>query len=40
MWSLPLFNGGIVLERAKPACKNSGYAICDHFAEVSKIVEV
>lgn len=29
-----------VLERAKLACKNSGYQINDHFAEVSKIVEV
>ena len=28
-----------VLDRAKIACKNSGYAIVDHFAEVSKIVE-
>ena len=28
-----------VLDRAKLACKNSGYAIPDHFAEVSKIVE-
>jgi len=28
-----------VLERAILACKNSGYQIPDHFAEVSKIVE-
>src|SRR5512133_702027 len=28
-----------VLDRAKLACKNSGYALQDHFAEVSKIVE-
>lgn len=28
-----------VLERAMLACKNSGYEIVDHFAEVSKIVE-
>ena len=28
-----------VLERAILACKNSGYEILDHFAEVSKIVE-
>jgi len=28
-----------VLDRAKPSCKNSGYAIIDHFAEVGKIVE-
>ena len=28
-----------VLERAILACKNSGYVIIDHFAEVSKIVE-
>jgi len=28
-----------VLERAKLSCKNSGYEILDHFAEVSKIVE-
>lgn len=28
-----------VLDRAKLACKNSGYPINDHFAEVSKIVE-
>jgi len=28
-----------VLDRAKLACKNSGYEIVDHFAEVSKIVE-
>jgi DNA-damage-inducible protein D len=28
-----------VLDRAILACKNSGYAIIDHFAEVSKIVE-
>ncbi|MFH2141515.1 MAG: DNA damage-inducible protein D [Bacteroidota bacterium] len=28
-----------VLERAILACKNSGYSIFDHFAEVSKIVE-
>jgi DNA-damage-inducible protein D len=28
-----------VLERAILACKNSGYTIIDHFAEVSKIVE-
>lgn len=28
-----------VLERAILACKNSGYQISDHFAEVSKIVE-
>ncbi|MDD4527045.1 MAG: DNA damage-inducible protein D [Candidatus Margulisbacteria bacterium] len=28
-----------VLERAKLSCKNSGYEISDHFAEVSKIVE-
>ena len=28
-----------VLDRAKLSCKNSGYAIADHFAEVSKIVE-
>ena len=28
-----------VLDRAILACKNSGYVIVDHFAEVSKIVE-
>jgi DNA-damage-inducible protein D len=28
-----------VLDRAILACKNSGYALNDHFAEVSKIVE-
>jgi DNA-damage-inducible protein D len=28
-----------VLDRAKLACKNSGYEIPDHFAEVSKIVD-
>lgn len=28
-----------VLDRAKLACKNSGYAISDHFADLSKIVE-
>ena len=28
-----------VLDRAKLSCENSGYAISDHFAEVSKIVE-
>ncbi len=28
-----------VLDRAKLSCKNSGYPIVDHFAEVSKIVE-
>jgi DNA-damage-inducible protein D len=28
-----------VLNRAKLACKNSGYSILDHFAEVSKIVK-
>jgi DNA-damage-inducible protein D len=28
-----------VLDRAKLACKNSGYEIPNHFAEVSKIVE-
>jgi len=28
-----------VLDRAELACKNSGYEILDHFAEVSKIVE-
>ncbi|PIS28646.1 MAG: DNA damage-inducible protein D [Candidatus Marinimicrobia bacterium CG08_land_8_20_14_0_20_45_22] len=28
-----------VLDRAKLSCKNSGYTIVDHFAEVSKIVE-
>jgi DNA-damage-inducible protein D len=28
-----------VLDRAQLACKNSGYVIADHFAEVSKIVE-
>jgi DNA-damage-inducible protein D len=28
-----------VLDRAKLSCENSGYAIADHFAEVSKIVE-
>ena len=28
-----------VLSRAELACKNSGYLIPDHFAEVSKIVE-
>lgn len=28
-----------VLDRAKLACKNSGYEVIDHFAEVSKIVE-
>lgn len=28
-----------VLDRAKLSCKNSGYAIADHFAEVSKMVE-
>lgn len=28
-----------VLDRAKLSCKNSGYAILDHFAEVSKIVD-
>ncbi|MBI5417002.1 hypothetical protein HZA55_03505 [Candidatus Poribacteria bacterium] len=29
-----------VLERAMLACKNSGYAIIDHFAEVSKTIEM
>jgi DNA-damage-inducible protein D len=28
-----------VLDRAILACKNSGYAVIDHFAEVSKIVD-
>ncbi len=28
-----------VMDRAMLACKNSGYGIADHFAEVSKIVE-
>jgi DNA-damage-inducible protein D len=28
-----------VMDQAKLACKNSGYPITDHFAEVSKIVE-
>jgi DNA-damage-inducible protein D len=28
-----------VLDRARLACKNSGYAVSDHFAEVSKIVK-
>ena len=28
-----------VLDRAKLACKNSGYEIVDYFGEVSKIVE-
>jgi DNA-damage-inducible protein D len=28
-----------VLNRAMLACKNSGYGVLDHFAEVSKIVE-
>ncbi|MFH1563308.1 MAG: DNA damage-inducible protein D [Nitrospirota bacterium] len=28
-----------VLDRAKLSCKNSGYAIVDHFADLSKIVE-
>ncbi|MDA3885431.1 MAG: DNA damage-inducible protein D, partial [Candidatus Delongbacteria bacterium] len=28
-----------VLDRAKLACKNSGYEINDQFAEVSKMVE-
>jgi DNA-damage-inducible protein D len=27
-----------VLDRAKLSCKNSGYAIADHFAEVSKTI--
>lgn len=27
-----------VLDRAKLSCKNSGYAIADHFAEVSKMI--
>ncbi|HBM17428.1 MAG TPA: DNA damage-inducible protein D [Lentisphaeria bacterium] len=29
-----------VLDRAKLSCKNSGYAITDHFAEVSKTIEM
>jgi DNA-damage-inducible protein D len=29
-----------VLNRAKLACKNSGYSILDHFAEVSKTIEM
>jgi DNA-damage-inducible protein D len=29
-----------VLDRAILACKNSGYAIADHFAEVSKTIEM
>jgi len=29
-----------VLDRAKLACKNSGYAIVDHFAEVSKTITI
>ena len=29
-----------VLERAILACKNSGYEITDHFAEVSKTIEM
>jgi len=29
-----------VLDRAKLACKNSGYVIPDHFAEVSKTIEM
>lgn len=29
-----------VLDRAKLACKNSGYEIVDHFAEVSKTIEM
>lgn len=32
-------NFGKVLQRAIIACKNSGYEVVDHFAEVSKIVE-
>ncbi|MEK7719034.1 MAG: hypothetical protein AAB347_05410 [Bacteroidota bacterium] len=31
--------GLINFRRAKLACKNSGYEVIDHFAEVSKIVE-
>ena len=29
-----------VLDRAILACKNSGYGILDHFAEVSKTIEM
>ncbi len=29
-----------VLDKAKLACKNSGFEIADHFAEVSKMVEI
>lgn len=29
-----------VLDRAKLACKNSGYELADHFAEVSKTIEM
>lgn len=39
---LNMCNGAIlkkVLDRAKLACKSSGYEVIDHFAEVSKIVE-
>lgn len=28
-----------VIDKARIACKNSGYGIGDHFAEVSKMVE-
>lgn len=33
-------NFGKVLDRAMLACKNSGYEIMDHFAEVSKTIEM
>ena len=29
-----------VIERAKLACKNSGFEVDDHFPEVKKMVEV
>lgn len=29
-----------VLERAMLACKNSGYSVPDHFAEVSKTIKM
>ena len=33
-------NFSSVLDKAKLACKNSGFDIDDHFAEVSKMVEI
>jgi DNA-damage-inducible protein D len=29
-----------VIDRAMLACKNSGFSIADHFAEVSKLIEM